>query len=287
MAMEILKGWQHTGLPAGLIATAFVSGTYAMLALPVRLPLLVLAFCGGFLVYQLDRWPALSPEDRHNHPERRQWLRRHPGLVWGAVALVVVAGAVEAWQLRTATLIGCVGLGLMSLFYTLPLLPGRRRLKSVWMVKPLCVSAGWAFGGVVLPVLEAGVAVTTGAWLLLLHRFLFVLPNALFTDWADRQGDAATGLRTVGTQWSRRRIQQVATVLLGGALLGSLIAPILYSASPLLFIDLVGPLLMLWAVWYLPGVPSRRYGGVVDAIIAWPAVPALVAWVGEWVMRNV
>ena len=271
----------YANLPVGGIAVCFVLGTYALLGLPPSLPLLLLAFCGVFLVYQVERTLNPAPEDAFNHPNRLAWVAGHRRYVWVSTGLAVGGVVATLPWLQPETLAAGVVLALGSGFYMVPVGPRRRRLKSVWYLKPLVISGAWAVGGVLLPVLEAGAPVATGVVALMGYRLLFVLPNALLADWPDRAGDARAGLVTVATRSSAGQIRRLSVVALLTALGGGFVALSAFEVPWLLAVDLVGLLVMLIVVvrpW-----PQTRwfFGFVLDLIVAWPVMTAAGAWLLE------
>ena len=269
----------YSNVPVGGIAVAFTLGTYGWLGLMPDVPLLVLALCGTFLVYQADRALHLPPEDALNQPQRWAWVEQHRSLTWGLTVVALGGAVVVLPMVRTEVLVlGSVLAGVGAL-YVAPLLPGRRRLKGIWYLKPVAIAGAWAVGGVVLPVVEAGQAVTVGVGALLGARVLFVLPNALLADWPDRAGDRRAGLGTPALRLSEHALRRLALALLLGS--GGLLAAagVLLERPALGLVDAVGLLLMLGAV-VRPRRPSRWfYGFVIDVIIAWPIVTFGVAWI--------
>ncbi len=275
MGQRLLRVGAYDGTVVGGLAVALMSGTYALLDLPVDSPLLGLAFCGALMLYQLDRVLTLSPEDRVNQPERMAWVERHRRYVWTTIGLAAVSAALLMPMLRSQTLVVGIVLGTVGLVYVLPVLPGARRLKSIGWAKPIAIAGAWTLGAVMLPVIEAGQPLGADAWSLAGYRFLFLIPNALLADWVDRAGDARAGLRTVATQWTPRRIRGVATGALGVALLG-VVAAWMRGAPVLLAVDAIGPVLMLGAVWRAPRWERLARTLVPDLIVAWPLVPFLL-----------
>jgi hypothetical protein len=279
----VLIGWRgvraaaaYSGLTVGLIAVGFIAGTYVLLELPVSLPLLVLAGCGTALVYQVERSAGVAPEDVYNQPERMAWLRRHARGQRRVMVGLGAAGASMVPLLRPTTMLLGSALAVLSMLYAFPLLPGRRRLKSIWWLKPVAIAGAWAVGGVVLPVVEAGAGVPRGMPALLACRMLFVLPNALLADWPDRAGDARAGLRTVATEVPAGMLRCLAIASLVLAIAVGLFARWHDVLPPLLLVDLGGPALMLVAV-LLPLQGSRWFYGLgLDLLVAWPAVTALL-----------
>ncbi len=268
----------YSNVPEGLIAVGLMLGTYALFGLTPSAPLLTLAFCGTFLVYQADRllWP--SAEDAINRPGRVAWARRHRGYAWGAALAAAATGLATLPWLRPDTLLWGVAVGSLGVLHMAPLLPGRRRLKDLGPFKPFFIALAWGAGSVVLPVVEAGGSLTGAVGAAVLYRFLFVLPNVFLVDWADRTGDRAVGLRSVASEWPWRRWRAFGASAALLAAVGAGIAVWGFGGPRLLLVDAVGPLLMATATMRPPTVSRPAYGFVIDAIVGWPAVTALWAW---------
>lgn len=267
------------GVPIGGVAVGLMLGTYALLDLPPSGPLLLLAFCGTLLVYQLDRELGWSPEDRFNQPERQAWMRRHRTYVWSTVAGGTVFGVAAVPFLRPVTVGVGIGIGGIGILHVIPLLPGRRRLKAIGLVKPLTIGAAWALGSVLLPVIEAKAPVTKGDMALVGYRFCFVVPTVLLADLADRKGDARAGLHTVATRWTASQLRKMAGGILIFAVGGGLVAIWGFGAPALLYVDLIGPLLMGGVVGRWPSWSRWTRDMGPDLLVAWPAVTAAVWWI--------
>ena len=268
----------YSSLPVGGIAVCFLLGTYALLELSPSIPLLVLAFCAVFLVYQVERALHPAAEDVHNHPQRLDWVARHRRYVWVSTGVAFVGALVTLPWLQLETLGLGLGLALCSALYIVPLGQRQWRLKSVWYLKPLLIAGAWAVGGVLMPVLEAGIPIESQVVALVGYRTLFVLPNAFLADWPDRVGDAKAGLHTVATRLTGRQVRWGGAIVLIGALSGGLYALIVFNATWLLAVDLCGVLILLIVV--LRPWPQTRwfFGFLLDLIIAWPGVTAV--WAG-------
>jgi len=267
----------HDPLPTGVVAVALMLGTGALLDVPVSSPLLGAAFCGVALVYLLDRTLGHSPEDRTNQPARVEWARRHRTWIWTEGVLLTTGAAFSVLLLQVKTVGIAALLGGVGALHLGAGLSGAGGPMARRLLKPLAVAGAWAVGGVLLPVLEAGAPMTASVAGLAAYRFLFILPNVLLADWGDRAGDIAAGLHP-WTEWATARgVRGTATGLLGLALVGAVGASAVHPRPVLLWIDAVGPLLMLAAVWTAdPTRPAHRFG--LDLLVGWPAVTALAAW---------
>lgn len=268
----------YSGMLAGGIAVSMTLGTYALLSVSPSIPLLVLAFCGTALIYQLDRGLGWSPEDRYNRPAYWNWTRAHRGYVWGMAVLLAGAGGAMLPLVRPVTIGLGLGLGGLGLLHVIPAMRGGRRLKSFGYLKPLAISGAWALGSVLLPVLEAGRTITVGVIALMAYRFVIVLVNTLVADWRDRVGDARAGLRTWATTMSEAVVFGIAYVALTGIMATGVGAVAAGAAPRVLLVDLLGIILMGVFVRCAKHDATWAPRVAVDAVVAWPLVTFLVGW---------
>lgn len=154
-------------------------------------PILLFAGASAFCHYNLhyfvrERDEALSARDR--------WSQRHR--YWFAPA-VIISGLVSTvclFYFSVSELIAVAVLAAVSLFYSLPLLPGGFRLKQLGVCKPFILAAVWTIVTVWLP------AHQTDPWLLSLvlsRRFVFMLVLCLAFDIRDQQKDQLQSIRTI------------------------------------------------------------------------------------------
>ncbi len=276
-----LSGWRafvlYSNVHVGGVAVALLLGNYALLGIPPDGPLLLLAFAGAVLIYQVDRTAYASPEDSENEPDRGTWLTRHRTIVRGSMIVAALILITLASFVRFSTLAVGGGLGLLGLLYAAPILPGRRSLKGIWYVKPVLIVGAWAVGSAVLPVLETGCNIEFGTWALAVYRALYILPNVLIADWHDRHGDRQSGLRSPATVMSLDRLR---TVGLGSCLVtlcGSLLFVAFGDAPALLMLDALGAVLVFFAVFRMADAGVWFYGFWIDAMVAWPFVTWVVS----------
>lgn len=250
-------------------------GTSAVFDLPVDLPLLGMAFCGTSLLYLADRALGPSPEDRVNRPGRLEW-RRQNWLWILAEALGLTTGILACLPfLQGRTMLAGIGIGGLGLVHVLPGLGGWGGKPSGWG-KPLLVSGVWAAGAVLLPVVEAGHDLTPAVYFVLGYRWLLILPNVLFADWSDRKGDRAAGLRSWARGWSLSRVRWGGSLLAGTAALAAGGAVASGWAPWILLVDALGGGAMVLGIWTLDPGASARQALLLDLLVGWPVVTALV-----------
>lgn len=280
---RILSFFSYGSLLIPCVACSLMAGTLALLDQPSGYGVMLLGAAGAFVLYHGERAWLDAPEDAYTHPERLRWVARHPHYRrWALIASVGVL-LVALGYVKTPTRLLAGGLGLLGLLQVAPILPGRERLKAWWAAKPIIIAAGWSLGGVLLVAVEVGYPMDKTLGLLLAYRFFYLLPNALLADERDRTGDARVGLQTMSTRWSRRRIRWLATGAIALALVAGGAMALTEGAGEagrvLVWVDLVGLVPMLALVWSGERESRRQHPLLLDGLVLWPAVTALVAGV--------
>jgi 4-hydroxybenzoate polyprenyltransferase len=270
----------HDPLPIGGVAAALVVGTSVILGVPVDLPLLVAAICGTTLVYGADRAIGLSPEDRVNRPDRVRWVGRHRTWMVGESVLLTVVLLLVLPFLRPATWgLGGIVAGL-AVLYVAPVLPGGRRLKDFGLSKPVFVTAIWAIGAVAFPAVESGWEGEAAGMLVLValvvYRATAIGANVLLADWGDRAGDRSAGRNGAVQNLSAIEIRTAATGLLSAGGAGVAATALTIGVPAILWVDAVGILIMIAAVWTLRPGASSVHLLLLDLAVAWP-VATLIA----------
>ncbi len=111
--------------------------------------------------------------------------------------VAAIAGALCWFQLpetaRWQALAPCA----LALAYILPVMPGRRRLREIAMLKIFLLTACWAWLTVIVPAVAGGMGWSTVVPVMLLERAAFIFAIALGFDLRDRQRDQEAGLATL------------------------------------------------------------------------------------------
>jgi hypothetical protein len=201
-----LDPWVHSSVWVAAAAASLCSACALALGVAPRACVALLAACGTFAVYNLDRLRDL-PRDRVTSPRRSAFVAAHRrGLAIGALAAAAVAvGLAGALGARVVALLAPVGAaGLLH-----------RRLKRFALGKPVYVAAAWTAVVVGLPALADGPPRHLG-WVAA-PVFASLLANAIASNLRD--GEA------VASRWGPRVPLRLAR---GSALLGlalALLAP--------------------------------------------------------------
>lgn len=218
-------------LHAGLIAWGFLAYPAHRLGIIPGATLEALILFGGMAVYSLDRIGSASKEDVLNAPDRTRRIGQHLTVIRCLTALLALLtfACIPFLTAHSRTATGIYLL--LGIGYTLPILPGRKRLKDLPGIKLPLILAAWTL----LPWMHPGLRQEMPVdWLL--FRALILLPNLLWSDWKDRAGDQAAGVPNPARHLTRRSLFWISRLSCLSALLLVIRVPLgLEQLIPLLF----------------------------------------------------
>lgn len=176
-----------------------------------------------FLVNLLNRVVDL-PEDFVNKIPATDWVSRHrKPILWGGFGLLVGSLVVVGF-LVPALLPWRLAYHALGLAYNWPLLPGKRRIKTLYFWKNTASATGFMLTVFGYPLSVVGLLAADVTWLgvalLGLFFFLFELSYEVIYDLRDAKGDAAAHVQTYPVVHG----EAGALKIIGGLLAGSLLA---------------------------------------------------------------
>jgi 4-hydroxybenzoate polyprenyltransferase len=230
-------------------AAALCAAAAAALGAAPQLPVFLLAACGTFAIYNLDRLRDLE-RDRLTAPERSAFVASH------RVTLLAGSGLAATAAVALGVRLGAPVVALLAPVLLAGLL--HRRLKRFGGVKPVYIAFAWTLVTVGLPAVAAG-ATRHLAWVAALV-FGTVFANAVASNLRD--GEAiASRLAADAPLWLAR----------GGALASLLLG--LSAPAPLRPLALLPAALLLALVRFRA---EERYGlWIVDGALLVGALAAL------------
>jgi 4-hydroxybenzoate polyprenyltransferase len=272
-AWRLAQALVYTNVVVALAAASLTFATYLFFGIAVSWSVVVLALSSTLWVYTADRLLPLSPEDRVNVPVRVAFVARHRVKL---IALSLASAGLSigcASVLHARTIFVLAALLALVLLYGAPLVRGRR-LKSVPALKPALIGLCWAAGSVLVPLVDAGIAIDARALGLVVFRTLFIGAAALAFDVRDAKGD---GEASLVTQLGATRALDVCRA----ALLASLVIACAGVASGVAHVQAMASVIVVLALW---AALSRReqlrddvyLGLVVDGALVLPGALALV-----------
>ena len=184
---------------------AMTASMMVLFRVPVNVVLLVIAFSGSMLIYSLNRYQDWQ-EDRINLPERSNFSTRYGRIITGASVPAFVVSLVFASCLNIAVL------AVVLLPFVLGILYSHLRLKRIFLLKNLIISAGVS---ATLLVVVAVYPVAPRTWLPLYAILLCgILVNTIIFDIKDIPGDRFAGIRTLPVTLGERRTREICILLL-------------------------------------------------------------------------
>ncbi len=177
-----------------LCSACMALGSIRLLGAPHDIPLTILVFFATIVIYTVDRLRP-SIEDQTNPGERLVAYLRERKAIQTLLALGLVGLGVSVFFQRIEVLVALVPLGLLSVWYTVPL--GILRLKDIPYLKTFIVAGVWTVVTAWLPVWRPGTVIDVSFVIHLLTRFLFMSAITLPFDYRDRDRDLAAGIKTL------------------------------------------------------------------------------------------
>jgi 4-hydroxybenzoate polyprenyltransferase len=232
--------------------------------------ILLLIISSVFCQYNVHYW---SRETDQARSMRDRWTTANR---WWYFPAIVISGMVALSCFITLThleMLVVATMGAISILYSLPLLPGRRRLKQYGVLKPLILSGVWVVMTVWLPI--HGTDSNLLPWIMA-RRFVFMLSLCLAFDVRDAAKDSIQKVMTIPVLYGNSVTYWFIAVLLA-SFVAFAFAVELYLHRPWVLCALVcSALFTYWAIWQAKDRASERfYLLVVDGMMI---VQALLVW---------
>jgi hypothetical protein len=155
-------------------------------------PTLYFAFFGTIVGYNFVKYDALA------RTQKLQMRRELMGIVFISLISLIVSGY-YFFQLKQTTKIVGFMVFVLTLLYTLPFFPNRRNARNWAGIKIYIIALCWVGVTLVLPIINAEIAVTSYFYLKCVQRFLLVFVLILIFEIIDLQNDDPN-LKTVPQQ---------------------------------------------------------------------------------------
>jgi hypothetical protein len=164
------------------------------------------AFFGTIVGYNFVKYEALA---RAKKAQMKNKLKAIAVLVF----LSLIAVGFYFFQLQRITQIISIVFLILTLLYTLPFFPNRKNARNWAGIKIYIVALCWVGVTVVLPVLNAGISITSDFYLKCIQRFILIFVLILIFEIIDLAKDDPH-LKTVPQQVGVKRTKQLGFLLL-------------------------------------------------------------------------
>ncbi|WP_445381406.1 hypothetical protein [Robiginitalea sp. IMCC43444] len=200
--LVIFRLYIKASIHAALALTALIAVTEMVFHVPVAPAYYALVFFGGIAGYNAIKYGV--------EPWKHRWDFRGGHALLGIFSLCSLGVAfIQLFYLPldTVILLGCCVV--LVLFYSTPVRPGVRNLRSFGILKVIWVSLVWTLLSVCIPLWETAVLGQRDFWLETLQRFLWIIILMLPFEIRDMKLDPLS-LRTIP-----QRIGERNTLLVG------------------------------------------------------------------------
>ena len=179
---KLFNFYINSSIHVALSVFSLVKMTQFMFKIPYENSVGYFAFFGTIVGYNFVKYDALA---RTQKKQMRNELKAIATLSFVAL----IASGYFFFQLQSTTqIIGFIFLAL-TLLYTLPFFPNKKNARNWAGIKIYIVALCWVGVTVILPVLDAQIAITSDFYLKCLQRFILVFVLILIFEIIDLQTD--------------------------------------------------------------------------------------------------
>lgn len=203
---KIVDFYLDASIHVGLSCFALVRMTQSMFHIIGEDWIGYFAFFGTIVSYNFVKYEALARANKNQIGHKLKSIAILSFLSFMAVGFCFL-------QLQGITQIISVAVFILTLLYTLPFFPNRKNARNWAGVKIYIVALCWVGVTVVLPILEAGISITSDFYLKSIQRFILIFVLILIFEIIDLAKDDPL-LKTVPQQMGVRRTKNLGYVLL-------------------------------------------------------------------------
>lgn len=192
----------HSNIYISLAAMLLTVSAQIQLGMPPQWhPYLFFIFFATLFEYNLHRLITVLTNDEALKSDKHQWVRENRKKFYMLMFSSVAGFIIAACMAKKEVLLAFMPLGIVTLFYSVPVSGNRRhllRLREIPYLKIVLIAAVWSASTILLPVIQAHEKFNSAkVILLLIERFFFIAAIAIPFDIRDMEADRHSGLRTL------------------------------------------------------------------------------------------
>ncbi len=262
-----------------ICAIAATCQTYLLLQKPILWDeLLLIVGFSTMACYVLARLAALEEMNQmFRKPQNRSRLFY---LLCALMLTTSIACFYLFWQLKTSIQMVLMASGVITVLYTLPLIPsknGWKKLRDIGMLKIFLIAIIWTISTAILPILQSNASFNNPrTWLIILEKLLFIFAITLPFDIRDMDYDQSRKLKTIPLLIGVENTLQLSYICLAALGFIAIINYLLLPNEPQFFLMIA--LLMSYRSTAIliqqtkVDRPDQFYTGLLDATILLQAV---------------
>jgi 4-hydroxybenzoate polyprenyltransferase len=258
-------------------AAAQTAFTYQLIGQAIDLCVVALVFFATLALYNLSMVLSNPGKKPSSLLKRVQWMSKHQHLCSSFTLIGGLSTLCLSFFLSATAQAVLASLALISIAYSLPLLPFRGErvsLRNIPGLKLILIALVWALSTTLLPIVNSTTTLSVATmWMLLTQRILFFMAIAIPFDVRDIYQDSIYSLKTIAVALGKQKSQYVAHLSLA---LSSTTWWYLSDYST----KYVLPILVVWGVaaWCIQTADKQKelfYFIVLDGLLF--LAPALLA----------
>lgn len=217
--MKALNFIIHTNIFISLAAVALTLQTQVLLGLDLQFhPYLFIIFFATIFEYNLHRLVTILRNPDALDDGKHAWVKKNTTAFYILVVASVTGFLMAALVAKPMVLIVLFPIGLITLFYSLPVFKNKKtvfRLREIPGLKIVLISLVWSASTILLPIVQSGIHFSsTHVAAMLAERFLFVFAITLPFDIRDMQSDRGSGLKTIPLWIGEKNSLRLAVLML-------------------------------------------------------------------------
>jgi 4-hydroxybenzoate polyprenyltransferase len=195
-------------------AAAQTAFTYQLIGQAINFRVVALVFFATLALYNLSMVLSNPGKKTASLLKRVQWLSKHQHLCSSFTLIGGLSTLCLSLFLSAAAQIVLASLALISIAYSLPLVPFKRErvsLRNIPGLKLVLITLVWALSTTLMPIIDnlTNLSVNT-VGMLLAHRILFFIAVAIPFDVRDIYQDSIYSLKTIAVALGKQKSQYVA-----------------------------------------------------------------------------
>jgi 4-hydroxybenzoate polyprenyltransferase len=203
-----------------LCAASLVVETYILLGHPPMIDgLTFFVFFSTLALYNFHRLNGIRRIKPEDQGLITGWAAKHRFSLLMLVIIGIGGASFFVFQLfnRPRILFLLVPLGIVSIFYELPLVKYRRefeRIRNLWLSKAFLITTVWAISTALLPAMDIHFSLRNhNVWMVVIERLIFIFILALCFDARDVEFDRSDRVKTIPIVYGTKKTMELYKVL--------------------------------------------------------------------------
>ena len=195
-------------------AAAQTAFTYQLIGQAIDLRVVALVFFATLALYNLSMVLSNPGKKPSSLLKRVQWMSKHQHLCSSFTLIGGLSTLCLSFFLSATAQAVLASLALISIAYSLPLVPFRGErvsLRNIPGLKLILIALVWALSTTLLPIINSTTTLSVATmWMLLTQRILFFMAIAIPFDVRDIYQDSIYSLKTIAVALGKQKSQYVA-----------------------------------------------------------------------------